>query len=133
MAKQTLHNKHRQNKHERHQIKRKQVKKARRKRQIREATATGRQVLYQITQTVNQFFPDLWDRVNTLTDPRKKTALFVSRAHRWLCGFICLQGRLSQRFQSFTNGRAISAELSATVQTQITAYGYRTCLVQSSG
>jgi len=72
MAKQTLHNKHRQNKHERHQIKRKQVKKARRKRQIREATATGRQVLYQITQTVNQFFPDLWDRVNTLTDPRKK-------------------------------------------------------------
>ena len=78
MAKHSLHNKHRQNKHERHRIKRKQAKKASRKRQIREATETGQQVLYQIAQTVNQFFPDLWDRVNTLIDPRKKTALFVS-------------------------------------------------------
>ena len=78
MAKHTLHNKHRQNKHECHRIKRKQAKKAGRKRQIREVAETGRQVLYQLAQTINQFFPDLWDRVNALVDPRKKTALFAS-------------------------------------------------------
>jgi hypothetical protein len=75
MAKHNLHNKHRQNKYERHQIKRKQAKKVGRKRQIREATETGQQVLYQIAQTVNQFFPDLWDRVNALNDPRKKSRI----------------------------------------------------------
>lgn len=64
----------RRNKIERHRTKRNEAKKVvRTKRQIRVATEKGHEIIYQITHTINQFFPDLWERVNALADPRKKS------------------------------------------------------------
>ena len=72
MNKLTSHN--RQNKKERHRMQREQAKKtARKKRQVREASEKGQDILYHIAQTINQFFPDLWDRIDALVDPRKKS------------------------------------------------------------
>ena len=64
----------RQNKKERHRTKRNKAKQVTRKqRQYREATQKGQEIIYQITHTINHYFPDLWERVNTLVDPRKKS------------------------------------------------------------
>lgn len=72
MTQSTTRNK--QTKKERHRVKRDQEKKqTRKKRQIREASEKGKEVIYQIAKTINHFFPKLWGRVNDLTDPRKKS------------------------------------------------------------
>ena len=64
----------RQNKKEQHRIARNQAKKqSRRTRQIREATEKGKEIIYRIARTINHFFPDLWTRLDALTDTRKKT------------------------------------------------------------
>ena len=55
-------------------MQREQAKKtARKKRQVRETSEKGQEILYHIAQTINQFFPNLWDRIDAIVDPRKKS------------------------------------------------------------
>ena len=63
----------RNSKNERRRVKRDQAKKQVRKRQTRETTAKGKEVIFQIVKTISHFFPDLWERINNMIDPRKKT------------------------------------------------------------
>lgn len=60
----------RKSKKEQHQLERKQ---SRRKREIREATDKGKEIIYQIAKTINHFFPDIWARLDTISDTRKKS------------------------------------------------------------